>query len=199
MADIEVDDIIRVVCRMELDGTDDVQNVYHCKNLGPVAMSAAVFLAAIETFMAGAYGGLEFEQTDEFTYEDITCYNVTQSTILGQTAFGVRSQGSSTQHRLPNQVAGLITFGVASSGSPGKKYIGGFTEDSNDDGGIVAAGPITALGQLATALLAGISIAGSDFEFGNYNVPLLRWAAWVSAVIDVVWSTQRRRKQGVGS
>jgi hypothetical protein len=132
-------------------------------------------------------------------FVEIEGYNVTRDTWLGSVSWPTQTFGTNVAEELPYQVAALVTFKTATTQHPGKKYLGGFTEDTNAGDGILTSGLLTELAAYAAVLLNGVTVEGAEFMFGNYNYALTRWAIWIAGAVDALWSTQRRRKTGIGS
>ena len=192
-------DIIRITANMEYDAVEDVKNVFHVIMAGTASATDLTTMAALATAIDTAYSGLSGLLTNTLTYVDIDFYNITQDLSMGQMPWPAQTAGISTAERMPLQVAALCHFPTTNSNSAGKKYIAGWTEDHNSAAGLVASAAQTQLAFFIATLLAGVPVGTLTAYFGNYNTPLARFLYWVSGVVDIVWSTQRRRKQGVGS
>jgi hypothetical protein len=116
-----------------------------------------------------------------------------------ETAWLTLDDGDKIDTPLPQQTSALCLFPTGVARSQGRKYIGGFTEDSNSSGAIPSAVLITALTAFVDVLVDNWIIGSGEFVFGNYDSVLARFAEWISAIVREVWRTQRRRATGVGS
>ena len=197
---VQGDDVVRVICSMEVDGVEDMKNVFHVRHDGTVAIDDLVFMTGVAAHLDDAYDFIDSAMSDTVTFVDIAFENITRDINMGAVDWPTLIAGGDTAgERLPLQCAALVSFPTATTRFHGKKYMGGLVEGANSADGLLAATVQTNLVNFAAEVLSALTITGQTITFGNYNVTLGRWAAWVAATVDLIWSTQRRRKQGVGS
>jgi len=196
---VQPGDVIRITVNMIRNGSDDHKNVYHMRHEGAVTVNDGDMLTALEARLGGAYVHLEDILTPDLDFVDFDVHNLTRDTFIGSEAFAPTLVGTDTAEELPWQVAALVTFPTALTRHSGRKYVPGLTEASNEGDGVLTATAIAALADFATELLNAFSVDGQTFSIGNYNVDMARWAPWIAAAVEVLWSTQRRRKPGIGS
>lgn len=196
---VQPGDVVRIVARMEKDGTEDNLNVYHTKHMGSTNITNSGFMTAVAARLDSAYTKLKSELTTDLEFIEVEFYNVTQDVWMGTEGWPTLVAGLNTAEELPSQVSALVTFRTATTQHPGKKFLGGYTEDVNAGDGVLSAGGLTQLGLYVVELLLTMVIESNAVFFGNYNYVLPRWAQWVAGAVDTIWSTQRRRKPGIGS
>ena len=199
MADIEAGDIVRVTAKLDMS-TDDIINVYHLKHAGSGDVTQAAFLAVVDNWLDTAYGIFDQYLSNAVDFVSIDCFNVTQDEPIGSVSWPtMTSGGDSTADAYAKQVAPLVRFPTATARSQGRKFLGGFTEAQIGGGGTLSATLQSALASFGAQILAGFTASGEDFIPGNWNQVLGRFAPWLSAVVNIVAATQRRRRIGVGS
>lgn len=191
-------DVIRVVAKMAQAG-QEIQNVYELFHGGSSSVTEAALLSDIADWLNVAYGFIVGRQSTAHTYESIEAANVTQNTPVGEIAWPTRTAGTdASSNPVPLQIAGLIRFPSNYLGSQGRKFIAGLTENMIDGNGILTAATQTDLATMAASLLGGVTSGTESFTFGKDNPAKSRYASFLSAIVNDVVATQRRRKQGVG-
>jgi hypothetical protein len=173
------------------------QNVFHVRYAG-TTQTDDDFIDAALTWLGDAYDELLPYVSGQVQRASCIAYNVTQDRPMGEWTPEGGLQGLLSDTPLPPQVAALCTFGTTVKRSLGKKYIAGITEANND-----AAGQTTAVLQIALAafsaiILAGFAVGTGAAAPGNFRRLVQQFIPWTSYVVDVYFSTQRRRKYGVG-
>lgn len=191
-------DIIRITAKMTIP-PDDFQNVYHAQYLGPSGQSDAVAWTDVATVLETMYTEVLGEQADELLYDTIELWNVTQDAPMVESAWPTLTAGTSVDRALPYQSAALLLFPTGTARSQGRKFLPGFTDGGTEGDSLWDAGAITALVAFAAEALGVFDLAAGSFTFGNWNPTLVRFAQWVSAIVQAVIKTQRRRSPGVGS
>ena len=195
---VQVGDIIRVTCKMGY-AAGAVQNVYHYKHIGSGSVPDATFMSALGTEMNTNYTTINAYLAPGFMYHTIEAFNVTQDAPIDEIAWPSLTVGTgSGTDSYATQCAALVKFPTATARSQGRKYLGGLMEGYVGSGGLIESAFLTALGSFATAMLSGFSAGGEDFEAGNWNPSLARFAAWIAGVVADRVATQRRRRAGVG-
>jgi len=191
-------DVLRITAKLQYNG-NDIQNVFHLFNYGS-AENDNVVSAAIETRIDTAYSYLNVYYPDDIIYTTIAIWNVTQGVPVSENAWPTMTAGGAgTADASPLQLAPLIKFGTAIARSQGRKYLGGFVEGQQDDGGTIGAVLQVALVTWAGHFLSSVIGGAAQMAFGNWNSTLGRFASYVAYTIDNYYRTQRRRVPGVGS
>ena len=191
-------DVLRITAEMSL-GADSVQNVHHYQFVsgGPITDAQALLDAAI--IMETLYSLLIPQLATTYTFDQVRVQNITQGILLGSTAWPVLTVGGSALDILPFPTSALITYPTATPRTRGGTYYGGFTELGNAVGGSIIGALQTSLIAVAARALLQQNIAGNLYDFVLVNRSLGTVLQFTSAIIHVVWRTQRRRRQGVGS
>ena len=191
-------DIIRATAKQTYFA-DDIQNVFHLKHVGAGSVADATVMNDISARLSTAYKEIEGLLDGNQYYTEVEFYNITQAYPMGSSAWIFPPTNTGTGDALPGQVAALLTFPTMVSKSLGKKFLGVFGETANEGDGVLTSAMLTALGGFAFEILQSLTIGGEVFKFGNYNVSADTFAEWLWGLAELLWSTQRRRKPGVGS
>lgn len=194
----ENDDVMRVTAKMSIQ-QQDVINVFHVQNQGAGSIDDGSAHTFVLIRLDAAYSELVALLSDLLNFETVETFNVTQDAPMLETAWLTLDDGDKLDQVLPQQTAALCLFPTGVARSQGRKYLGGFTEDSNADGAIPSPTLVTALGAFVDVLVDNWIIGTGEFVFGNYDGVIFRFAEWISAIVREVWRTQRRRATGVGS
>lgn len=192
-------DVVRLTVMCEMGG-EDVQNVFYVKNYGSTGVDNSTFLADAVTWLDDCYDNIDALQGNNLEYSTIQAYNMTSGVPIGEDTWDTMTVGgNSTDQEYAKQIAALVRFTTNVARSQGRKFLGGFTELDFDNGGVLSSGLVTALGLFAADVIAGFTSDGQDFEAGNYNDTLTRFAPWLTAIVNTYAAVQRRRASGVGS
>ena len=195
---VENQDIVRVTCKFLLLG-EDVQNVFHIQNQGAGSVDDGSAHVLIMLRREDGYNELVPLLSENFIFETFETFNITQDKPMQETNWIELVDGDKIDQVLPKQTSALMLFPTGSARSQGRKYIGGFTEDSNAVGAVPSPALVTALTACLDAWLEPWIVGTGTFNFGNYRKEPLRFAEWLSGFAREVWRTQRRRATGVGS
>jgi hypothetical protein len=196
---VNAGDIIRCTQSMLYDNSDRYENVYYYQHQGSGGLADNVVLAGLEGEISGWTGYILGLQVNELVYEGVECYNVTQDTPMGFLADTYSNAGTNAGTALPLQCSMLVTFDSGDKHGQGRKYLAAPAVAAQSDAGILTGAALTALGTWAAAVLGGVSISGEDFVVGHYRKATGAFLDWLSARVDTVIRTQRRRVLGVGS
>lgn len=199
---ITEDDIIRVACRQEWDGREDVVNVFHY-------MAGEILGGATDAQLMVDIGKIVSKQFDEVKSYisgdcgtvDISFYNVTDDSPVGVTDWpGPYSGGTSGGETLPPQITAMLLLPTAVKRRMGRVYLPPMSEASQA-GGRWVAGVQTA----ASAFMSTMLTAQEGDESGTF----FRYIVWSRAQgegsfptygrLAAIAATQRRRKSGRGS
>jgi hypothetical protein len=196
---VEDNDILRVTAKMSL-GTNDVQNVYHLKVAGDPETQDAVW-DGIAAWLEDAYTEVLDCSTGVLHYDTIEVFNITKDEPVSEDAWPSLAAGTgSGSVQSANQVAPIVKFPTLTARSQGRKYLPPFMWGMFSGEGVLSSAALTAITAFAAEILSGVAIDGSSSAFaGNWSPLYQRFATWVSAIVDDVSKTQRRRVRGVGS
>lgn len=193
-------DVIRVSCRMLLDGVDDVVNVYHIKVFDNGTGTLDDQLAEVRTWFGEAYAFLDGLFPNNLLPNVLDIYNVTQDVPYGQhTWIGGFTGGTATGSLMPPQDAQLVLWTTAVKRLQGKTYLGPYTVSSMGDG-LWNSGTVTAVANYASHLMDNRAGENAEaFLFGVYSKTTGTFAVPTGRRISQQPATQRRRKRGRGS
>lgn len=197
MAAIQDGDILRVTAKMLLD-SEEIQNVFYAQYLGTTEVDEFAGADLLADRLDGCWGNINTQMSQDLDYLTIEVYNVTQDAPIQETGWLTQTSGAAIGDELPFQVAMLATFPTALKKSLGKKYIGGYTVDSVDDGGVPNSTTLSNLADFVADLLSALTTANGSFQWGHIREDPLTFVAWLSGIVETIYSTQRRRKIGVG-
>lgn len=200
-------EVFRAAARVIGPQGQDIVNVFHFKAFLATPMDDSAFALALRTAVKNVYATLNTAQANDYVPADI---KVDCVAMVGGKETVVRSLGTSAWPSgyepsvggapLAPQNAALVKFATLGVRTLAKKFIPGFTVSALDANGAPTAAVLAALADWADYVVNDIV-----FSTGN-GVHAVVWgkraAAWLDllgAVVDAVWSTQRRRKVGYGS
>lgn len=195
---VQPDDIVRCAQHFTWDGSDDFVNVWHYQHQGSNPAADGDVMDDLASEIDGVTGALLTHQSTSLAYGLIEFYNITQDVPMGSRPHPVNTAGTGAGEPLPTQCAALLSFRTGEKKSVGRRYLAGFTETANDNGGELSSGLLTALATYAAACVTGSTIAGELFVPGHVRKATGAFSKWVLPVIDTLYRTQRRRVQGVG-
>lgn len=197
-----VGDVIRVACRQKYDGIDDQVNVMHWV-IGtlPTPDTDAALMADIGGIISSFFGTIQAQIVNNVTTTDLTFYNVSDDSPIGQTAWpGTYNGGTGSGEGLPLHDSALLLLPTNVKRTIGRIYLPTMLEASQNDGLWVAA-VHTAVDAAAGYLLT----TQEGPEFGA----MIRYAVWKRSASEYVFPTsarlvaqvavQTRRKRGRGS
>ena len=198
MGSIAVGDVIRLTARCLLDGVHDVVGVFHFKALSTNSGTDSDFMDGVATEFDTLYTFLNSELSDRITYTNIEGINVTAARLLPAKAWPLLTAGGSAGSMLPEEVAGCVFFRTLRPKTRASKFIGVFTELSNN-GGALEASTQLALQTFGDRLVGGFASDGAVMDYGAFNQPLNRFTVADTAIVPTRWRTQKNRRIGVGS
>ena len=187
--------LIKAVQRL---GSEKVINTFYVLNDGPGNSTDETAKDAALAWLQTAYGFLPGSLTPEWSTDIVQFYNMTQDRPMGDEPWNSTITGTGGSESMPYQMAALVTFPTEVKRSLGKKYIAGFTEGDSPGAGVLGPAPIANLVSFAAEILSGFNQSANLYAVGNYREALGTFIPYVSALVDVLLSTQRRRKPGIG-
>lgn len=196
MPALVIPDAMQVVIKGVNLGTEWV-NVWGIVNESPFLMDQSVADEIADAFF-DAYALNSTAYNAGFSLDAIEVRDLRTATSPAWDAVIPGFSGSNASNALPPQLAAVISHKTAFRGSSyrGRTYMGGFTEDSNEGDGTIAAATRTALAALPGVVQGGLdamSIAG--FELAVLSRKLLVATPIVSSSVDDEWDRQTRRKR----
>lgn len=199
MAPVAVNDILRVVARMQLLGSEDIINTFHIRVDSNTTVDDDALMVELAASIDATYQILNVDMSITLDYIDIDAQNLTQNELLSGKPWPVLVSGVDVGQLLPPQTAAFAFFRTLRPKTRCGVYLGAFTESSNDLNGAIVTTTATVIASFMTSLLLGPSGANFTSTYGAFNRPLTRFTPADQAVFPVRWRTQRRRRPGVGS
>lgn len=196
---VQVGDIVRIVAEMRLLTSEDIANIYHFKTVINTTADDLAFMTDVASRLDPVYQAINLVVTAGLDYVAISGQNITRNELMPTVGWPTLVAGADGGVLLPTQTSGFVFFRTLTPKVRASKFLAGFTESSNFAGGTIGAAAGTALANYAIALLAGLTTANIDLDYGAYNAALARFTPVTSYIIPTRWRTQRRRRVGVGS
>jgi hypothetical protein len=192
-------DVIEAGARLELNGTDDVINVFQFQKQNITPLSDAETVTQILDILEQIYTIFLAAQSLLLLYRDVRVTNKTQSILLGTVAWPNLVDGENVTDLVPPGAAALINFNTVVSRVSPRKYFGGFTIDSLDNNGTWDDPLLTDLVEVVALMLDSFEVGGHTWQYGYLSPKSLGFEIPVGGTLSDVPAYQRRRKQGRGS
>lgn len=197
---------IRVTAKMNDVNGSDIQNVYFFQHQGTNDVADADFLTTVEDWMSGTYALIESLMPNTLTPTEIEADIVSFSggvlTVIrdiGSIAWTTWTGGTGTGDGLPQGAAAVVNFPAFATTSQGRKFLGPFTEGTQNNG-IWTAGAIANLVDYGARVLLDMTVdATEQFITGIMSGKDATFRGFAEAIVNAVVGYQRRRKSGVGA
>ena len=200
MPDVSNGDVVRVTANMSYQGASDIINVFHCVAELTVDVDDAVFMGDVGAEVDANYALIVQDLTDDLKFENIEFYNVTDDRPMGVITWPTLTVGlETTSQPVATQMCGQVNFLTGVKRSQGRKYIGGYSELANTGGGFLQVGVQGRLENYGAQFAQGQTITGGTIYWGHYKTGTTIFRQWTGYIVPSLMSTQRRRKQNVGS
>jgi len=200
-------EVFRVAARVTGPQGQDIVNVHHFRAFLATPMDDVGFALRLRTALKNIYATLNNVQADDYVPADIKVDCVEMQS--GKEVV-VRSLGASPWPSgytpaaggapLAPQNAALIKFATLGVRTLAKKFVPGFTVSGLDANGVPTADVMAALVAWADYLVNDVMFSpGNGVRAVVWGKRAQTWLDLIGAVVDAIWSTQRRRKVGYGS
>lgn len=199
MVDIQQNDVVRCDMLMEFDAADDLVNTYTLQLTSAITVTPTQALDDLLTIMEKIAVILKTITTVLVAFERIRAINLTRNADIGVAPFVVTTAGTIAGDALPLQAAGIITLATDNLSIRGRKFYGGMPESSNSGGGLVGAGAVTALGNIATELTSTHVQTFGTWEIGVLSSVDGLFHDFRSATVSTIYGTRKSRRLGIGS
>lgn len=196
---LQEDHVVEASTRQEFNGVEDVVNAWQFRLVTGAPLTEEQGADEILEILEILYEILQTFITTVTIYRDVRMLNQTDDILMGIHNWPTLIAGENSNGPVPPGVAGMINLSTVVPNVTLRKYFGVFAETSLGSDGTWDSGQITALGDVATALLAPLEATNSIWEYGYTSPKTLGWVAPISASLTDVPAYQRRRKQGRGS
>jgi len=200
-------EIFRVACRVTSSAAQDLVNVWHIRAELVEAMTDELFAGGVCTSIKNKYSTADDSQANDIDPVDIRidCVEMVagHETIVRHLGVFPWPEGyapSGAFDPLPWQVAALFKFTTSGVRTLARKFWPGLTVDTLNASGNIDTATLADLVDMAAYFL-GMSMLDTynGFRFVVWGKRAAAWLPFISATVDAVLSTQRRRKINVGS
>lgn len=196
---IQVGDILRVATTFLWDDQHEIVNVWHLivSSLGSLLTDEDV-LASIGDELERWYEQLAGSHPNNIAGERIGGVNLTRDELLPTLDWSCTY--TALGEGLPLTTTPMIQWNSATPRRGSRIYLPPITENEQNDG-IIGAGNITVLLDMAADVLAGFTdaVTGVTFDRVSYSRQAGTTRPLVTAFVPNELRTQRRRRRGVGS
>lgn len=196
---VATSDIVRITAVLTDDNEGTVQNVYWAKQVSGGA-DDETFMNAARYQLEIMYGYIDQIMPDSVSFTEIRGYNLTQDYPLTTITWQALTEGGvDVDDPLPAPLCCLVMGRTPFSKAVGRKYIGPFCEQDQDNG-VWSAGVLANLANFAVAWAANYATGGTgSAQFGVYSKAEAVWRPIVSRVVKEIVAYQRRRRAGRGA
>jgi len=195
---IEQFDILEVSARTELNGVDDIVNVYQFRSEGVLTLTDEEGIDDVIEFLEVIYAIWNVIQSALNLYRDIRVRNVTQDIVYGVFPWPNLVAGLSNTNPLPGGNAMLINFSTGMPRVTPRKYFGAMTLDEIDATGSLTAATIVEGADIATLLLEEYIATNGLWRYGYFSPKTSAFQIPTAGVVEDVVAYPRRRKAGRG-
>lgn len=187
-------DVFRVIVAGLINGVDATRNVFTFSSGGTIPS-----LTAVETWLDNFYTANYLSTVPNIwaTYKYIIEVPDGAGHWSYYTEHAYVKAGTSAGQALPQQCAAVI-IGVTQSRRRGKKFLGPVNE-ANSNNGVLDPGLITVLSTVAQGYITDLQDGAVAYASGVCKPDGSDFLPFVSARVDTIMGTQRRRKQGKGA
>jgi len=198
-------DFLHVVIEGQLDDGTIVQNRkrFLCQLASP--LSDAVVLNAVKTWVETLYAFVASWISSTVDLQDgtvdIIVWNAVESFWEVTQNVGIYSPldtFAGPNEELPNQCSAFVIGNTGRPKSKGRMFVFPFVETSQDHG-ILVAGALTALGNLAAQYITGQPISADNLQSGIVREAANMYLQFLTVSYGDVIGTQRRRRLGIGA
>lgn len=197
-------DILHVVLEGSLHDGSIVQNRHRFKAQFAAPISDATVLTSIKGWVETLYGyvasyipittDLRDGTVDVIAWSDpLGRWEVTQNVGI----YSPIDTFSPATAELPNQCSAFVIGNTSRPKSKGRMFVFPFTNVSQD-GGVLVAGALTALGLLAADYILDDTIGADVLLNGIVRETENTWLDFLSVTYSDIIGTQRRRRRGIG-
>lgn len=198
---VNMGDKLRIAARLNNAEHGDCTNVFHVQFEGANPIEDSVAVDACAAWMEEVYGPIKNNIVDNYDFEDINVFSVTQNKPLGVVPWPTFVKGGDTGgEMLPPQVAAFVRGTTGYSRNWAKKFIGGLGEAVCSDTGFVTSAFLTNLAAFGAAWINGYTTVPAN-ALGPivYHSSAATWRTLTDVIIRNVFSTIRTRRTGRGS
>lgn len=198
MADINIDDVLRMTAELNTVDLSSVQNVYTIKVTVPGAIPIIDILDRIVIILERIYVIIKGLQNSRTKYIDVKFFNITQNIPLPTRSWAAITEGELAVDDLAHMTAAMFSLGVSLPGVQGRKFFGGISETALDQDGLWSTATVVDLALASVIMINDQVNAGTTIKFGILTGVVPAFVQFNSATTKNIPASQRRRRQGVG-
>lgn len=198
MADINLNDKLRVTAVLKTVDLSEVQNVYTVDVTDLGGGTVIEILDRIVKILELLYNVIKGLQNSRTKYIEVRFFNITQDIPLATRAWATITEGELAVDDLAHMTAAMFSLGVGKPGVAGRKFFGGISESALDQDGLWSSATVVDLALVASRMIVEQADTGTKVTFGIFTGVTPAYIAFLSAVTTNVPASQRRRRQGVG-
>lgn len=195
---VQLGDVVAVDFE-SLAGIDDVIGSYKVALTGPAPLSDADALDDLLELFEALAALMAVFLAARTTFERIRAINFTQDADLGFASFATTTEGDVTGNSVPPQACFGVSFGTDRIGSFGRKFWGTGAVSSLQSNGNWSGAALANVATAAAFMLDEFEATNGDWRFGIVSTIDDGFLPLQSASVSTTPTTQRRRRQGVGS
>ena len=196
---VEVGDIVRIAANFEFGTVDQFVNVFHLQVTVNDELDDDGFMDKVAVGVDTIYDLIAGDLSASLAFTTIEGINITQDVLLPPQDWPILTVGGSASPSLPMQIAPLVYYRTLRPRTRAAQYLPGYTEATNDQGGLLTSAALSNLQDYGNAWVSGILELTVEAGLGAYNRALDRFTPVELAIAATRFRTQRRRRRGVGS
>ena len=195
---VVVGNIVRITAKMNLFGTDDVQNVLQFRVDNNNTVDDLAFMTDVAVIFDRAYAFINGDISDQLNYVSIDGQNITLNELLPDVPWPALVAGINTSPLLPTQAAACVFFPTTTPKVRSSSFLGGYTEGANAIDGTIFAVVLGRIKNWGDEMLAATT-PDIILTKGSFNPLTSVFTEAGAPITPTRWRTQRRRRAGVGS
>jgi len=199
MAEIEINDVLRLSCRMLFDNTYSVVNTWTVNVDAGGPATFASWQTAIQAYTAALYTYMNSYIVNNITVDSIGVQNLTQGLVFGSMSWSGWGGGAATGDSLPLGCALMVYGRTLVPRVQIRKYLGVIAEIESNDGVFTGTVRGAAENMMTYHITQQTPDTGKQVTGIAYNMTTLAktYATSVASSSEVAY--QRRRRRGRGS
>lgn len=198
MADINVNDELRVTAVMNTVDLSVVQNVFTTKVTVVGALPVLDVLDRIVKILELIYAIVKGLQNTRTKYINVEFFNITQNIPLATRPWTTITEGELGLSDLAHMTAAMFSLGVDLPGVSGRKFFGGISDNALDQDGLWSTATVVDLALASLIMLSDQTETGTTIQFGVRTGVVPAFVQFLTATTTNIPASQRRRRQGVG-